>query len=226
MQFDILTIFPEYFNSFVQSSLIEKAIKKELIDINVYNLRDWSTNKHKQVDDKIFGGGPGMLLMFEPIYLALRELLGIKGYDGVGKLNKDPKIRVVLFSASGEILKQRKVIELSKYDRVIMVCGRYEGVDHRVKKHLIDEEISIGEYVLFGGEVPAMVLVEGVSRYVKGVIGNEESLSEESFVKEGYLEYPQYTRPSKYIISEDKSLDVPDVLISGDHKKIEDFKNF
>lgn len=224
MRFDILTIFPEYFNSFIKSSLIEKAIKKGLIEINIYDLRNWSINKHGQVDDKIFGGGPGMLLRIEPIYMALKEILGVQEYDGKGKLNKDPKTKVVLFSASGEVLKQKKVIDFSSYNRIVMICGRYEGVDFRVKEHLIDEEISIGEYVLFGGEAPAMVLIEGVSRYVDGVLGNEESLKEESFVEEGYVEYPQYTRPSKFVISDDVSWDVPDVLISGDHKKIEDFK--
>ena len=224
MQFDILTIFPEYFNSFLKSSLIEKAIKKDLIEVRVHDLREWATNKYGQVDDKIFGGGPGMLLQVEPIYLALKDLLGVEGLDSSGKLNMDPKVKVVLFSASGEVLKQKKVIEYSKYDRVIMICGRYEGVDHRVLEYFVDEEISIGEYVLFGGEAPAMVLIEGVSRYVDGVLGNSESLKEESFVKDDYLEYPQYTRPAKFEISDKISLDVPEVLISGHHKKIEEFK--
>lgn len=146
-----------------------------------------------------------MLLRIEPIYMALKEILGAQEYDGKGKLKKDPKTKVVLFSASGEVLKQKKVIDFSSYDRIVMICGRYEGVDFRVKEHLTDEEISIGEYVLFGGEAPAMVLIEGVSRYVDGVLGNEESLKEESFVEEGYVEYPQYTRPSKFVISDDVS---------------------
>lgn len=219
-----MTIFPGYFNSFLENSLIEKAIKKKLIEVYVHDLRKWAINKHGQVDDKVFGGGPGMLLRIEPIYMALLELLDVKEYDCVGKLNKDLKTRVILFSASGKVLKQKKLLDLSKYDRIIMICGRYEGVDFRVKQYLVDEEISIGEYVLFGGEVPAIVLMEGVSRYVKGVIGNSESLKEESFVKEKFLEYPQYTRPSKFKINEKISLDVPDVLISGDHKKIKDFK--
>jgi len=225
MRFDILTIFPEYFNSFLENSLIEKAIEKKLIEVHVHDLRKWAINKHGQVDDKVFGGGPGMLLRVEPIYMALLELLGVKEYDCVGKLNKDPKTRVILFSANGEVLKQKKLIDFSRYDRIIMICGRYEGVDFRVKQYLVDEEVSIGEYVLFGGEAPAMVLVEGVSRYVNGVIGNCESLKEESFVEEDFLEYPQYTRPSKFKINEKVSLDVPEVLVSGDHKKIEDFKN-
>ena len=220
LTFDIITIFPKIFDSYFKESLLGKAQKNGILKINVHNLRDFAVGRHRSVDDKPYGGGVGMVLKVEPVYKAI---------TAIKKKNK--KARVILFSAKGKKLTQEKIKKLSKFDQIILICGRYEGVDERVIKYAADEEISIGDYVLAGGEVPAMVLIEGVSRYVKGVLGKEESLKEESFsfkdnksqttdhrqqiTDNRNLEYPQYTRPEKF-----KNFKVPKVLLSGDHKKI------
>ena len=203
MKFDILTLFPEMFD-ILKQSIIGKAIEKELIDINLINIRDFSKNKHKKVDDTPYGGGAGMIMKPDVVYDAYKSI-------------KSENAKVIYMSPQGKLLNQKKVEQLSKENHLIILCGHYEGIDQRVLDKIVDEEISIGDYVLTGGEIPAMVLIDSVSRYVEGVL-NEESIKEESF-SEGLLEYPQYTRPE--IFEGEK---VPEVLLSGHHKNIEKWR--
>lgn len=203
MRFDILTLFPEMFAGLYES-IIGRAEKDGKVEINLVNIRDFSKNKHKKVDDYPYGGGAGMVIRPDVVYDAYSSL------D-----NKNAK--VIYLSPQGKTLTQSKVQELSKEEHLILLCGHYEGIDERVLEEIVDEEVSIGDYVLTGGELPAMVLVDAVSRYVTGVI-NEESIIEESF-SNGLLEYPQYTRPEKFLDKE-----VPEVLLSGHHKNIEEWR--
>lgn len=217
MQFDILTLFPKSF-SYLSDSIIGKAQSRDLIKINVINLRDFSKNKHKAVDDRPFGGGAGMLLQIEPIYYALKSL-------GVYP-KRNPDEKVVLTSAKGSIWTQKKAMYFQKnFNRLVIICGHYEGVDERVSKHLVDFEISIGKFILSGGEIPSMAIIDSISRMVKGVLGSEESLLEESFLKKDKKEYPQYTRPENFVTEEGENWKVPKVLLSGDHKKIQKWKS-
>lgn len=205
MIFNCLTIFPEMFCGFTGTSLCEKAIAKRLLEINTINFRDYTEDKHNRVDDYPFGGGAGMLLMPQPLFDSF-DILAEK-YDGKKCLN-------IYMSPAGKKLTQQMAQRLADYEVLNILCGHYEGVDQRVLDHCIDEEVSIGDYVLTGGELPAMVLMDCVMRYVPGVLSNDESVNEESF--SGHLlEYPQYTRPSSF-----RGMDVPDVLLSGHHKNI------
>jgi tRNA (guanine37-N1)-methyltransferase len=208
MRFDILTIFPGMFDCYLDESMIKRARARNLLDIRVHDIRDWATDKHHKVDDRPFGGGPGMVLKVEPIHRALKALKAEKAY-------------VVLLSPRGTRFDQRVAERLSKRKRIVFICGRYEGVDQRVSDHLIDEEISIGDYVLTGGELPAMVILDAVSRHVPGVVGKHASIVEESHSKEGYIEYPHYTRPEVYAPKKGAKWSVPDVLLSGDHAKVD-----
>ena len=199
MKFDVLTLFPEMFDSLNQS-IIGKAIEKDLIDINLVNIRDFSKDKHKKVDDTPYGGGAGMVIRPDVVYDAYQSV-------------KSDDAKVIYMSPQGKVLNHKKVVELSKEKHLILLCGHYEGIDQRVLDEIVDEEISIGDYVLTGGELPAMVLIDSISRYVDGVI-SQESTSEESF-SNSLLEYPQYTRPEVF-----NGVSVPDVLISGHHENI------
>ena len=200
MKFDILTLFPEMFEP-IKQSIIGKAIEKDLIEINLINIRDFSLDKHKKVDDTPYGGGAGMVMMPDVVY---RAYLSIKDKENA---------KVIYLSPKGKTLNQKKVEALSKENHIVLICGHYEGIDQRVIDEIVDEEISIGDYVLTGGEIPAMVLVDSVSRYIEGVL-KDESIQEESF-SNGLLEYPQYTRPETFL---DKK--VPEVLLSGHHENI------
>lgn len=212
MKIDIITIFPNLFSGFLSESLLARAQKKKLIKINTHDLRKWTSDKHKIVDGRPFGGGAGMVLKIEPIYKAVKAVKAKKG-----------KTRVILLSAKGKTFNQKKARELVKYDQLIFICGRYEGVDERVAKHIADEEVSIGDYVLFGGEVPSMVIMEAVSRLIPGVIAKPESVKYESFSKDISKEYPHYTRPEVFVLN-GKKLRVPKVLLSGDHNKISEWR--
>ena len=203
MKFDVLTLFPEMFG-ILNQSIIGKAIEKELIDINLINIRDFSKDKHKKVDDTPYGGGAGMVMKPDVVYDAYKSV-------------KDKNAKVIYMSPQGKTLNQKKVEELAKESHLIILCGHYEGIDQRVLDKIVDEEISIGDYVLTGGEIPAMVLIDSVSRYVKGVL-NEESIQEESF-SNGLLEYPQYTRPEIF-----EGVKVPEILLSGHHENIEKWR--
>ncbi|EKE16268.1 MAG: tRNA (guanine-N(1)-)-methyltransferase [uncultured bacterium] len=211
MKFDIITIFPNIFDSYFGESIIRRAKESGAIEIAIHNLRDWTTNKHKTVDDTPYGGGAGMVLKVEPIYRCVQSLKS----EADSKL----KTRTILFSAKGKRFTQADAKRLAGYDRLIMVCGRYEGVDERVAENVVDEEISIGDFVLTGGEIPAMIVVDSIARLIPGVLGNETSAMIESHSEEGYLEYPQYTKPEKF---EDWS--VPEVLLGGNHKEIEKWR--
>ena len=203
MQFDVLTLFPEMFSS-LNESIIGRAKTNKQININLVNIRDFSENKHNKVDDTPYGGGAGMVMMPDVVYRAYQSLN-----------NKDAK--VIYMSPQGKTLDQKKVVELSKEEHLIILCGHYEGIDQRVLEKIVDEEISIGDYVLTGGELPAMVLIDSVSRYVEGVL-SEDSIKEESF-SNGLLEYPQYTRPEVF-----EGMKVPEILLSGNHQRIDEWR--
>ena len=215
MRLDIITIFPEIFKGFLSESLLARAQKKKIIKINLHNLRKWTKDNHKTVDDRPYGGGAGMVLKIEPIWKAVQSLT-LRRAQG-----RRSKTRIVLLSAKGKMFTQKDARRLAKYDQLILICGRYEGVDERVAKYIADEEISIGNYILFGGEVPTMILIEAVSRLISGVVAKNESIKNESFSDKDSKtkEHPQYTRPEVFNLN-GKKLKVPEVLLSGDHKKI------
>ena len=208
MQFDVLTLFPEMFD-ILNESIIGRAKEKGLINVNLINIRDFSKNKHKKVDDTTYGGGAGMVIQPDVVYDAYKS--------AITNNEKSEKIRVIYMSPQGKKLDQQKVEELSKQERLILLCGHYEGIDQRVLDSIVDEEISIGDYVLTGGELPAMVLIDYVSRYVEGVL-KDGSTTEESF-SQGLLEYPQYTRPEIF-----EGQQVPEVLRSGNHQMIDKWR--
>jgi tRNA (guanine37-N1)-methyltransferase len=205
MRIDVLTIFPGIFESPLRESLLGRAIAARILDVRVHDIRDHASGPHRQVDDEPFGGGPGMVMKPEPIFAAVESLGGSDR-------------RVLLLSPAGRRLDQALARELASEPWLVLVCGRYEGVDERVVEGLPAEEVSIGDYVLSGGEVPALVLLEAVTRLVPGVVGREESLTRESF-EEGVLDHPHYTRPSRF-----RDLEVPEVLRSGDHRRIEEWR--
>jgi tRNA (guanine37-N1)-methyltransferase len=203
MKIDIITIFPKMFSPVLDESIIKRAQAKGKVKIHIYNLRDYTLDKHKKVDDRPFGGGSGMVMNAEPIFRAVEDI------------KAKTEAKVILLCPQGKKLTQEAAKRLAKYKHLILICGHYEGIDERVREYLVDEEISIGDYVLTGGELPAMVLVDTLVRLLPGVLGDKNSLIFESF-KDNLLEYPQYTRPADF-----KGMKVPAVLLSGDHKNIE-----
>ena len=212
MKFNILTIFPRIFDSFFSESILKRAIDKKLIEINTVNIRDFTSDKHNTVDDTPCGGGAGMVMKVEPIYKALQ------------KIKKNKKNRIILLTPAGKQFNQNIAKKYSKLDEITFICGRYEGIDARIEK-FIDEKISIGPYVLNGGEVAATAIIEAVSRLIPGILGNIESIEEESFSTNQpfELEYPQYTKPEIFE-AEGKKYRVPKILLSGDHKKIKEWR--
>ena len=205
MRIDILTIFPGIFEGALRESLLGKAIDSSVVDVRIHDVRDHATDRHREVDDEPYGGGPGMVMKPEPIFAAI---------DALGEGEK----RVVLLSPAGRRLDQALVRELASERWIVLICGRYEGVDERVALGVPAEEISIGDYVLSGGEVPALVVLEAVTRLVPGVVGREESLTAESF-EDGVLDHPHYTRPAEF-----RGMSVPEVLLSGDHGRIAEWR--
>ncbi len=205
MKFDVLTLFPEMFKS-LDESIIGRAKEKGLIEINLINIRDFSKDKHKKVDDTPYGGGAGMVIRPDVVY------------DAYSSIKDSKNAKVIFLSPQGKVLNQEKVKELSKEEHLILLCGHYEGIDQRVIDEIVDEEISIGDYVLTGGELPAMVVIDSVSRYIDGVLSNE-SIEEESF-SNNLLEYPQYTRPEEF-----NGKKVPEVLVSGHHENIKKWRD-
>ena len=203
----VLTLFPEFMDGMLNWSIIGRAVENNIIEINSLNIRDFSKNKHKKVDDYPYGGGPGMVMSPEPIYDAIKS---------VHRQNS----KVIYLSPQGKRLNQKDLNRLSKESHLILLCGHYEGIDNRIIENYIDEEISIGDYVLTGGEIPAMVLIDGITRLLPGVLATEESFLDESHYN-GILEYPQYTRPRVF-----KNIAVPEILLSGHHKKIMDWRNY
>lgn len=229
IKFDIITIFPEMLSSYLGESLIARAQAKKLIKITTHNLRDFADDARGTVDGRPFGGGLGMVLKPEPIFKAVKKVTLRKSQgDFLGK----SKTKVVLFTPRGEKFTQKMATKLAKLDQIIFICGRYEGVDQRVAQHIADMEVSIGDYDLMGGELPAMIMIESISRLIPGVLGKEALLKERITKSGGFIEYAQYTRPEVYMPKETlrrnsgrQAWRVPKVLLSGDHKKIEEWKS-
>lgn len=203
MRFDVFTLFPELFDPFLHTSIIQRAINSQIISVHLHNIRDWAVDKHHTTDDTPFGGGGGMLMKPEPIFSAVEAIC-----------SDPPVCPVILMTPQGQPLTQTVAQSLVKHPRLAIICGRYEGVDERVRQHLVDIEISIGDFVLNGGELPALVLMEAVSRLLPGVLGDPDGAYDDSFAS-GLLEYPHYTRPADF-----RGWQVPEVLLSGDHQQI------
>lgn len=208
MKIDILTLFPKIFDSYFKETILKRAQKKELVKINIHNIRDYATDRHLTVDDRPYGGGPGMILKIEPIYKALKKIKRLK------------RSKIILLTPTGRQFNQTKAKNFSKLNQLILICGRYEGIDTRVDK-LINEKISVGPYVLSGGELAAMIIVETTVRLIPGVLGHRNSAKDDTFTKNiNYIEYPQYTRPAKFL-----RWSVPKVLLSGNHKAIAEWRS-
>ncbi|MFC2172510.1 tRNA (guanosine(37)-N1)-methyltransferase TrmD [Acidobacteriota bacterium] len=205
MKFDVITIFPSMFEGFVTTGLIARALEKRLLTIQIHDLRDHTGDRHRTVDDLAYGGGGGMVFKPEPVFKAVESLTSSES---------DRERAIILMTPRGRLLRQELVEELSGLDELIMICGRYEGVDERVASHLVTHEISLGDFVLSGGEIPAMALIESVSRQIPGVVGNPECVVNDSF-SNSLLEHPHYTRPAEY-----RGYRVPDVILSGNHEAI------
>ena len=207
IRFDILSIFPEMFESPFSSSLIKKALDRHIIDVRLHDIRGYAVDKHRMTDDYPYGGGGGMVMKVEPVARALDDIV-----------SEESDCRVILTTPQGEPFSQNIAEDLARCNHIVIICGHYEGIDERISEHLVDREISIGDYVLTGGELPAMILVDAISRLVPNVLGNNESALFDTFAT-GLLEYPQYTRPQEY-----RTWTVPEVLLSGDHKKINQWR--
>ena len=210
MRFHVVTIFPEMFDGLLDVGVLKRAINNRLIEVNLTDIRDFTTDKHRSVDDYQFGGGSGMLLKPDPIFKSVEFIQQQQSLD----IN----VPVILMSPQGRTLSQKIVEDLSRFENLVLICGRYEGVDERVREHLVTDEISIGDYVLSGGELAAMVLIETISRLIPGVLGSIESAEDDSFTSE-LLQNPQYTRPAVF-----RDWSVPEVLLSGDHKEVEKWR--
>ena len=207
MRFDVLTLFPDMFPGYLSQSLVNKAIEKGLVSVNIHDIRDWSTDKHQKLDDRPFGGGPGMILMVEPVVNCVRAV----------QATAQPAGKVIMLTPQGQRLDQKLVEQLAVEPRLILLCGRYEGFDQRVTDILKPTQVSIGDYILNGGEVASMVMIDSLVRMVPGVLGDEQSSWDDSFSRGNrMLEYPQYTRPREF-----EGLEVPEVLLSGNHREIE-----
>ncbi len=205
MRFDVLTLFPGIFQGYLTQSVLKLAIERGLVAVHLWNIRDWATGKHKSVDDRPFGGGPGMVLMPEPVFAAVENVQPMAPSPGL----------LVMLTPGGRRLDQALVCELARQRRLLLLCGRYEGFDERIRLGLEPVEVSVGDFVCNGGEVPAMVVIDTVIRQVPGVLGDEASLDEESHSEPGIVEYPQYTRPRVF-----RGMEVPEILLSGDHEEI------
>ena len=208
INFDVLTLFPQMFDAILKDSIIGRAIKKNIIKLNCHNIRDYTVDKHKKVDDSPYGGGKGMIMQAQPIYDCYNEVIK----------NEVKKPHTIYMSPQGKTLTQKKALKLSKLNNIVILCGHYEGVDQRILDEIVDEEISIGNFVLTGGEIPALALIDCISRLVQGVLADDVCFTDESHFS-GLLEYPQYTRPPVFLGKK-----VPEVLLSGNHKEIEKFK--
>lgn len=225
MRINIITAFPKIFDSFFSESIISRAQKKELLSINILNLRDFTYDNHQTIDMRPFGGGPGMILMVEPIYKALLSIYA-DAVDDVEKFRNRDSNKIVLTSPKGRKYNQTIAMDYSKLDTLTIICGHYEGVDSRVSENFVDEEVSIGDFILSGGEAATIVIVDSITRLLPGSLGNPNSLMHETDQQKGIHEYSQYTRPQKFITKDKKTLSVPKILLSGNHKEIEKWRNF
>jgi tRNA (guanine37-N1)-methyltransferase len=212
MEFDVFTLLPEVFSPYLESSILQRARQRGLIDVRIHNIRDWTTDKHHVTDDEPYGGGGGMVMKVEPLFAAVESICGpFESAAGAG-------FPIILMTPQGRPFSQRIAQELARQPRLALVCGRYEGVDERVREHLVTDEISIGDYVLTGGELPALIIIDAVARLQPGVLGDPDGAFDDSHAA-GLLEYPHYTRPPEF-----RGWRVPDVLLSGDHGKIEKWR--
>lgn len=212
MQFEVFTLLPEVFPPYLESSILQRARQRGLIDVRVHEIRAYTHDKHHTTDDTPYGGGGGMVMKPEPVFEAVESVLG-------PRVRTQPAlVPIILLTPQGRVFDQRVAEELSRYERIALLCGRYEGVDERVREHLVTDEISIGDYVLTGGELPALILIDAVSRLIPGVLGDPEGAADDSHSM-GLLEYPHYTRPPEF-----RGWKVPEVLLSGDHSKIEKWR--
>jgi len=207
MRFDVFTLFPETFTPYLQASILQKAAERGLVEIALYNIRDWAHDKHHTTDDTPYGGGGGMVMKPEPVFEAVESVL-----------RPVPDCPVILLTPQGRVFNHAVAEELVRNERIVLLCGRYEGVDERIREHLVSDEISIGDYVLTGGELPAMIIIDAVSRLIPGVLGDPDGAADDSHAS-GLLEYPHYTRPPEF-----RGWDVPEILLSGDHAKIEKWR--
>ena len=221
MQFDVFTLLPEVFSPYLESSILLKARQRGLIDVRVHNIRDYTHDKHHVTDDTPYGGGGGMVMKPEPVFEAVESVLGMETLQAQPSdtaQDKPPIVPLILMTPQGRVFTQRVAEEFSRYERVALLCGRYEGVDERIREHLITDEISIGDYVLTGGELPALMIIDAVSRLIPGVLGDPTGAEDDSHSM-GLLEYPHYTRPPEF-----RGWKVPDILLSGDHAKIDKWR--
>lgn len=209
MKISVMTLFPEIFESYLGESMMKRAIDKDILDVDLYNIRDFSENKHKKVDDYPFGGGAGMVMTPQPIYSTYKKIL---------EDNNIEKARVIYLSPKGKTFDQKMAKYLAKEDNIVFLCGHYEGIDQRIIDMIVTDEVSIGDYVLTGGELPALVMIDSISRLIPGVLNRTESFEDESF-ENNLLEYPQYTRPREF-----EGLEVPEVILSGNHGKIDEWR--
>jgi tRNA (guanine37-N1)-methyltransferase len=208
MEFDVFTLLPEVFPPYLESSILQRARQRGLIDVHIHNIRDWTTDKHHVTDDEPYGGGGGMVMKVEPVFAAVESVLGSSAYQTEGGCP------VILLTPQGRVFTQVVAMELVRHPRLALICGRYEGVDERIREHLVTDQISIGDYVLTGGELPALILIDALSRLLPGVLGDPDGPFDDSHAS-GLLEYPHYTRPPEF-----RGWGVPDILISGNHAKI------
>ncbi len=215
MEFDVFTLLPEVFPPYLNSSILHRARQRGLIDVRLHNIRDWATDKHHVTDDEPYGGGGGMVMKVEPVFAAVESVLG-----PLDKLRATPEAccPVILLTPQGRVFNQKIAMELVRHPCLALICGRYEGVDERIREHLVTDEISIGDYVLTGGELPALILIDAISRLIPGVLGDPDGAMDDSH-SAGLLEYPHYTRPPEY-----RGWGVPEILLSGDHAKIEKWR--
>jgi len=214
MQFEVFTLLPEVFPPYLESSILLRARQRGLVSVNIHNIRDFTHDKHHMTDDTPYGGGGGMVMKPDPVFEALETVLGLDPHQ----TTLQPAIPIIMLTPQGRVFTQSVAEELSNYKRIALLCGRYEGLDERIREHLVTDEISIGDYVLTGGELPALILIDAVSRLIPGVLGDPDGATDDSHAT-GLLEYPHYTRPSEF-----RGWKVPDILLSGDHGKIEQWR--
>ena len=211
MQFEVFTLLPEVFPPYLESSILLRARQRGLVSVNVHNIRDYTHDKHHMTDDTPYGGGGGMVMKPEPVFEAVESILGLDAHQ----TPPAPAPPVIMLTPQGRVFSQTIAEELSRHERIALLCGRYEGMDERIREHLVTDEISIGDYVLTGGELPALILIDAVSRLIPGVLGDPDGAMDDSHAT-GLLEYPHYTRPPEF-----RGWEVPEILLSGDHGKIE-----
>jgi tRNA (guanine37-N1)-methyltransferase len=220
MQFEVFTLLPEVFSPYLDSSILQRARQRGLVSINLHNIRDYTHDKHHVTDDTPYGGGGGMVMKPEPVFEAVESVLGLGAHQTTPQPVSSPKgaTPIIMLTPQGRVFTQAVADELSRYERIALLCGRYEGLDERIREHLVTDEISIGDYVLTGGELPALILIDAVSRLIPGVLGDPDGAADDSHAT-GLLEYPHYTRPPEF-----RGWKVPEILLSGDHGKIEKWR--